>query len=566
MSQASTSPASGMAGSKGKAGNKRTKREAFGSRNVFILSAIGSAVGLGNIWRFPSVAYESGGGAFLIPYLCALLTAGIPLLFFDYAIGHKYRGSAPLAMRRLNKRTEALGWWQVLICVIIGIYYAAIVAWAAVYTVYSARLAWGKGSEQEFFLEKYLQMEAPEAGLSTSFPMGVLIPMILVWVFIIIVMSAGIRKGIGRANNIFMPLLTVMFILLVIQSLMLPGAATGLNEFFTPNWEALKDTSVWITAYGHIFFSLSIAFGIMVTYSSYLKRKTDLTGSGLVVAFANSSFEILAGIGIFAALGFMAQAQGVSVSEAVTSGPILAFVAFPTIASNAFMGPVLGVLFFGSLTFAGVTSMVSILEVIVSAFQDKLGWGRVQTTLAVLLPLSIASTLLFASTTGLPLLDVVDKFVNSFGITFVAAVTLIAVAWFSRKLPVLAEHLNHRSSFKVGKFWMFLVGGLLPILLTYLLASEFVKLIRNSYAEANGYPEWFVYVFGWGMAGALVVAAILLSLIPWSAKSKDKFDPEFEEYTRRDAAEKDAGDEGAAGKDDAGKDAVDNGDQKGATA
>ena len=124
-----------MAGNKGKAGNKRTKREAFGSRNVFILSAIGSAVGLGNIWRFPSVAYESGGGAFLIPYLCALLTAGIPLLFFDYAIGHKYRGSAPLAMRRLNKRTEALGWWQVLICVIIGIYYAAIVAWAAVYTL-----------------------------------------------------------------------------------------------------------------------------------------------------------------------------------------------------------------------------------------------------------------------------------------------------------------------------------------------------------------------------------------------------------------------------------------------
>ena len=131
---------------------------------------------------------------------------------------------------------------------------------------------------------------------------------------------------------------------------------------------------------------------------------------------------------------------------------------------------------------------------------------------------------------------------------------------------MLAEHLNHRSSFKVGKFWMFLVGGLLPILLTYLLASEFVKLIRNSYAEANGYPEWFVYVFGWGMAGALVVAAILLSLIPWSAKSKDKFDPEFEEYTRRDAAEKDAAEEGAAGKDDAGKDAVDNGDQKGTTA
>ncbi|WP_440438902.1 sodium-dependent transporter [Pseudoglutamicibacter cumminsii] len=551
MSQGTTSPASM------KAGNKRTKREAFGSRNVFIISAIGSAVGLGNIWRFPSVAYESGGGAFLIPYLCALLTAGIPLLFFDYAIGHKYRGSAPLAMRRLNKRTEALGWWQVLICVVIGMYYAAIVAWAAIYTVYSARLTWGKGQEEDFFLNKYLHMEAPGASLSTTFPKTVLIPMILVWVFIIIVMSAGIRKGIGRANNIFMPLLTVMFIILVIQSLMLPGAANGLNEFFTPNWEALKDTSVWITAYGHIFFSLSIAFGIMVTYSSYLKRKTDLTGSGLVVGFANSSFEILAGIGVFAALGFMAQAQNVAVSEAVTSGPILAFVAFPTIASNAFMGPMLGVLFFGSLTFAGITSMVSILEVIVSAFQDKLGWGRVPTTLTVLLPLAVASTLMFASTTGLPLLDVVDKFVNSFGITFVAAVTLIVVAWFARKLPELAEHLNQRSSFKVGKFWMFLVGGLLPVVLVYLLGSEFVKLIRDSYAVANGYPEWLVSIFGWGMAGALIVLAVLLSLIPWSSKSKDKFDPEFDEYTRRDAIEKDAIEK---------REAIEDSEQKGATA
>ena len=115
---------------------KRT-REEFAGRWAFILAAIGSAVGLGNIWRFPYVAYENGGGAFVIPYLIALLTAGIPLLFFDYAIGHRFRGSAPLAFRRLSRWTEAVGWWQVLICVVIGIYYAAIIGWAIMYTWFS---------------------------------------------------------------------------------------------------------------------------------------------------------------------------------------------------------------------------------------------------------------------------------------------------------------------------------------------------------------------------------------------------------------------------------------------
>ena len=113
------------------------KRETFSSRKLFILSAIGSAVGLGNIWRFPYVAYENGGGAFLIPYLVAILCAGIPLLFLDYAVGHRYRGSAPLSYRRANRKAEVLGWWQVLICFIIAIYYAAIIAWAAMYCWFS---------------------------------------------------------------------------------------------------------------------------------------------------------------------------------------------------------------------------------------------------------------------------------------------------------------------------------------------------------------------------------------------------------------------------------------------
>ncbi|OJU41379.1 MAG: sodium-dependent transporter [Microbacterium sp. 69-10] len=505
-----------------------TKREAFGSRNVFILSAIGSAVGLGNIWRFPYVAYEGGGGAFLIPYLCALLTAGIPLLFFDYAIGHRFRGSSPLAFRRMHRAAEPLGWWQVLICVVIATYYAVIIAWAAMYTWFSAQITWGAGNENDFFFKDFLQMgDVSKGGVSMQFVPQVGFPLIAVWVVVIVIMGLGVKRGIGRANTVLMPLLTVMFVALVVQSLFLPGAVDGLNAFFTPNWEALADPAVWASAYGHIFFSLSVAFGIMVTYSSYLKRKTDLTGSGLVVAFANSGFEILAGIGVFAALGFMAQAQGTDVAHTATAGIGLAFVAFPTIVSNAAGGSIIGVLFFGALVFAGVTSLISVLEVVVAALQDKLGWGRVRTTLVVSIPIALISIAMFSTTTALAVLDTTDAFVNAFGIMAVALVAVIVVAWLLHRLPALRDHLNRRSSFKVGWFWMLLVGALAPIVLGYLFVSEVIAKVSEPY---GGFPGWFLSIFGWGMVIALVVLAILLSLLPWSHRSHAKDDPDYDEF------------------------------------
>lgn len=509
------------------------RREAFGSRNVFILSAIGSAVGLGNIWRFPYVAYEGGGGAFLIPYLCALLTAGIPLLFFDYAIGHRFRGSAPLAFRRMHRAAEPLGWWQVLICVVIAVYYAVIIAWAGMYTWFSAQLTWGPGNENDFFFTDFLRSaDVAEVGVSTDFVPQVGIPLVVVWLLVIGIMALGVKRGIGRANMILMPLLTVMFAILVVQSLFLPGAAEGLNAFFAPNWEALADPAVWASAYGHIFFSLSVAFGIMVTYSSYLKRKTDLTGSGLVVAFANSGFEILAGIGVFAALGFMAQAQGTDVAGVATSGIGLAFIAFPTIVSQAAGGSIIGVLFFGALVFAGVTSLISILEVIVAALQDKLGWGRIRTTLIVSIPLAVISMALFSTTTALSVLDTADAFVNAFGIMAVALVAVIVVAWFLHKLPALTEHLNRRSSFPVGRLWKILIGVLAPLVLGYLLITGLIEKISEPY---GGYPSWFVGVFGWGMVIALVIIAFLLSALPWGRRSHAKDDPEYDDFLEEES-------------------------------
>ncbi|MGH3362784.1 MAG: sodium-dependent transporter [Nocardioides sp.] len=484
-------------------------RGAFSSRKVFIFAAIGSAVGLGNIWRFPYVAYENGGGAFIIPYLVALLAAGVPFLFLDYALGHRNRGSAPLSFARLRRGSEGLGWWQVGICFMIAVYYAAVIAWAVRYTFFSIDQAWGSDPEG-FFFSDFLQ--AGDPGVQADLVPGVLVPLVIVWVAVIAIMVAGVQKGIGATSVVFIPILFLAFGVLVVQALFLDGAGQGLDALFTPDWGALTEPGVWGAAFGQIFFSLSIGFGIMITYSSYVHRDTDMTGSGSVVGFANSSFELLAGIGVFAALGFMAQANGVQVSEVASDGIGLAFIAFPTIISQAPAGALIGVLFFGSLVIAGLTSLVSVIEVVIWAIRDKFEMSRVAASLAVSVPCMIISLVFFSTTSGIYVLDIVDHFINQFGILLVAVVSMLVISWVFRALPMLADHLNHNGSVHIGNWWRGLISVVAPIALAYILIDGFLTDVKTAY---EGYPQWMLLTFGWGAAAAVIVFGFLAGSVPW---------------------------------------------------
>jgi len=497
-------------------------REQWTGQVGFILAAIGSAVGLGNIWRFPGVAYENGGGAFLIPYLVALLTAGIPILFLDYAIGHRFRGSAPTALRRLGGRAgrwlESLGWFQAAIAFVIGLYYTVVIAWAMSFFVFSFDLRWGEDTAG-FLIGDYLQRpETP--GFSLDFVPGVLIPLAVVWIAVIVVLALGVAKGLQRVNVIFLPLLVVAFTVLVVRALFLDGAAEGLNALFTPDFAALADPNVWIAAYSQIFFSLSIAFGIMITYASYRRRRSNLTGPGLVVAFANSSFEILAGIGVFATLGFFAFQQGIAVADLEgLTGVGLSFITFPAIISQMPGGPIFGALFFGSLVMAGFTSLISVLQVVSAAVQEKFDISRRAAAVGVGVVSAVLSILLFSTTTGLFALDVADQWANNIGIVASAVLTMILIIWVLRRGGELRYHLNAVSTFKVGRFWVFLVGVLGPIVLGYMLIQRIIVLIVDGYA---GLPGWYLAVLGWGTIVFIVVAAIVLSLVPWR-RSPDDF-------------------------------------------
>ena len=485
-------------------------RATWTGRSMFLFAAIGSAIGLGNIWRFPYIAYDNGGGAFLLPYVVALITAGVPVLLLDYVLGHRFRGSAPLVWRRISARTEAIGWVQTIITYIIAVYYAVILAWSTIYTWFSLKLAWGEDPEA-FFVKDFLHADN-ESINSTTVVWPIAITLAVIWVLIVAVMALGIRKGTGMLSSVFVPTLIVLFLILVGRSLFLPGAGEGLEAFFTPRWSALADPTVWMAAYGQIFYSLAIAFGIMMTQASYLKRRSNLSGLGTVVGLSNSGFEVLAGIGVFATLGFMASTSGVAVDEVATSGIGLAFIAFPTIINQMPGGPLFGVLFFGSLFIAGFTSLVTIVEVVVSSFQDKFRLERRTASIAVGVACAVPSLVLFPVTTGLGSLDIVDKFVNVLGIVLIAVISTVTIGWVLKRTPELRSHVNAVSSLQLGRWWDFSLTVITPLILGITFILEVRVLLIEGY---GGYASHKVVIFGWILGLVLYLGAFGLSRIPW---------------------------------------------------
>lgn len=484
------------------------QRDQWGGKLGFILAAIGSAIGLGNIWRYPYVAYENGGGAFLVPYFIALVTAGIPVLILEYALGHKYRSAAPFSYRSLSRKWEWLGWWQIGVSFFIITYYMVIIGWVLSYMYYSFGTRWGSDPDT-FFNESYL-------GLSESFwvvggiQWKVLLATAIAWALTYWLLRRGISKGIELASRVLIPALVVMIVIVVIRGITLPGASEGLNVLLTPNFGELTNPSVWVAAYGQIFFSISVGFSIMITYSSYLPRRSDLTNSGFIVALSNTGFEFLAALGVFSVLGFLAVQQNAPVDEVVTQGVGLAFVAFPQIINqlpglNSFFG----LMFFGALFFAGLTSAVSILECGIAGVKEKFGLSR---TAAVNWVCGLAAlvSLLYVTKGGLYYLDMVDHFINNYGLVLSALVEVILVAWVVRQLGSLQEHLNERSYVRAGRWWILALTIVTPVLLSVVTAFNFYNELTSRYGD---YPLSGLLVFGWGTVLLVIVLGFVFQRI-----------------------------------------------------
>jgi NSS family neurotransmitter:Na+ symporter len=474
------------------------------------LAAIGSAVGLGNIWRYPYVVYDNGGGAFLLPYFIALATAGIPIMIMEYGLGNKFRGAGPFSYRSLSSRWEWLGWWQVFTSFVIGTYYMIIIGWVLSYTYYSFGTQWGSDTEG-FFTGNYL-------GVSESFwsvggiQWKVLLAGVIAWAIVYWLLQRGVSRGIELASRVLIPLLVVMILIIVIRGVTLPGAARGLDTLLSPDFSALFTPGVWIAAYGQVFFSLSLAFTVMITYASYLPRDTDLSNSGFIAALSNSGFEFLAALGIFGVLGFLAVQQNAQVGEVVTAGVGLAFIAIPQIINELpALNSLFGVLFFGALLFAGLTSAVSIFEVGIAAVREKFGLARASAVNWVC-GLAALGSLLYVTKGGLYYLDTVDHFINSYGLVLSGLFEVILVAWIARQLPGLRQFINESSYFRLGGWWTVSLSIITPLVLIVITAFNIYQELTEAY---EGYPVSGLLTLGAGVVIGVIVLAFVFQGIRW---------------------------------------------------
>ena len=490
-------------------------REQWGSRAGFILAAVGSAIGLGNIWRFPYMAYENGGGAFFIPYLFAMLTAGIPFMIMEFTLGHKLRSAAPRAFAKLGSKYEWLGWFQVFIAAVIAVYYVAVIGWAISYLGFSFKQSWGSDTNA-FFFSEYLKLGEHSPSQLGGFQLHIAIPMMIAWAITFAAIYSGVKGGIERASKIMMPLLFIMVLGLITRVVFLPGALDGLNYLFQPDFSKILDAKVWSAAYGQIFFTLSVGFAIMIAYSSYLPSKSDINNNAFMTVLINCGFSITAGVLIFAVLGYMAQEQAKPLTEVVSAGVGLAFVTIPA-AINLLPAPyILGPLFFLALVVAGLSSHISIIEAVTSAVIDKLNWSRKKAAIVVCGTGFIVS-MAFATNGGLLLLDLVDYFINNVALLSSCLLELLIVGWLV-KIADIRQYANSISDFTIGKWFELCIRFISPIMLAIILVTNLYKTLAEGY---GGYDMSDLLTLGWGLVGMMIVVSIIINLASKSPNQQE---------------------------------------------
>jgi neurotransmitter:Na+ symporter, NSS family len=495
------------------------ERGQWKSNAGFLLAAIGSAVGLGNIWRFPYVAYENGGGAFLIPYVIALLTAGIPILMLELSLGHRKQASAPMAFARIDPRWEWLGWWAVTFVMFgIVLYYIVVIGWCVNYLLFSFTKSWGADTNA-FFFKHFLRVSDGVWDIrGLNWP--IVISVFFIWLVNWFISYRGIQKGVEKSVKIMMPVLFLVTIIIIVWALFLKGAGEGIRVYTTPDFSKLKNIQVWIDAYGQIFFSLSLGFGIMIAYASYLPHNINLLKNSLIVGFSNSAYEVFAGFGVFSVLGYMALQQHVPVEKVVTSGIGLAFVAYPKAISLLPMGPLFGVLFFFLLTIAGISSSISIIEAFTSAVIDKFDVSR-RRIVTILCIIGFFGSLLFVTRAGFFWLDIVDHFLNHFGLLTVGVLEAFIIGWLYRTENLknhIADSLgfegNRHRLFKyvVLQVWAYCIKFVTPLALGLALVYSLIEELKKPY---GGYPVSGLIVLGVGWLLLTHFLAFGVSGLPW---------------------------------------------------
>ncbi len=439
------------------------KRSSFSSKLGFVLAASGSAVGLGNIWRFPYLAAQYGGGTFLLIYLILAVTFGFTLMIAEIAIGRKTGLSAIGAFKSLDKRFGFLGVLAAAVPIIIFPYYSVIGGWVTKYLA-----AFVTGGVQETATDTYFNNFIG----STFEPLG--------WFALFIAATAlvvlcGVQQGIERVSKVMMPILVVLTIFIAIYGLTLEGAMEGFVYYIKPHMSDVSVKTI-LAAMGQLFYSMSLAMGIMVTYGSYMKKDNNLESSVRQIEIFDTSIAFLAGLMIIPAVFAFSGGD----RSMLSSGPGLMFMTLPKVFASMRLGGVIGAAFFLMVLFAALTSAISLMETIVSIFRDKFHWERKTTCLFVTvlallmgIPSSLGfGPLSFISWMGLSILDIMDFLSNSVLMPIVAFFTCIFVGFVIKPSTIADEVKTTDGKFVGEKLFTVMIKWVAPIFLIAILVSS----------------------------------------------------------------------------------------------
>lgn len=437
------------------------KRGSFSGGLGFVFAAAGSAVGLGNLWRFPYLAAQYGGGIFLLVYLILAVTFGFALLTAEIAIGRKTKLSPVLAYKKLNKKFSFLGYIATLVPIIIIPYYCVIGGWVTKYvTVYAQGLV----------------APAAKDGYFSDFighPVAPLVFFLIFMLISIVVIMLGVKKGIEKLSKFLMPLLIVLTIGIAIYALTLPNAMEGVKYYLIPDFSKFSILTV-AGAMSQLFYSMSIAMGIMVTYGSYTRDDVNLTKSVNRIEFFDTLIALLAGLTIIPAVYIFSGEEGLS-----SQGAGLMFMTLPKVFQQMPGGNIIALLFFVLVFFAAITSSISIMEAIVSSLMDKFHLKRIPCCLIVIgicLLLGIPSSLgngLWANIKilGMDFLTFFDYISNSILMPIVAFCTCILVGWVIKPKALTDEITKNGEKFGRKKLFNVMIKYVAPICLLFIFVT-----------------------------------------------------------------------------------------------
>ena len=434
-------------------------RGSFSNKLGFVLAAAGSAVGLGNLWRFPYLAAKYGGGIFLLVYLILAVTFGFALMITEIALGRKTKLSAAGAYKALDKRFGFLGGLSSVIPFIITPYYCVIGGWVLKYFIVFLTNHVAEAASDDYFTGYITQPAAP-----------VLFFLIYVVLGLLIVMM-GVEGGIEKASRIMMPILIVMTVIIAAFSIMQPGAMAGVEYYLKPDFGRFSATTV-LAAMGQLFYSMSLAMGIMITYGSYMKKETHLEKSVRQIEIFDTGIAFMAGLMIIPAVFSFSGGS----EEALGKGPSLMFITLPKVFNSMKFGTVIGAVFFLLVLFAALTSSISLTETLVSILCDRFGWERKKTCVIVLvfliavgIPVSLGFGIWdFIAPMGMSLLDFCDFVSNSILMPIVAFLTCVFVGYVIKPKAII-EEAEVNGPFGMKKFYTIIIKYIAPVCLVAIL-------------------------------------------------------------------------------------------------